>query len=109
MTKHRETYEEFYHVVNMGAGELEDWLATDLSHRIGGCGDDGCDRDACHKIVAIKRAGPDELGEDDYSHMDMVIRNIHRRLPAQPHGDIEKSGWRYDLMNWGHDPVRETN
>ena len=103
---HEATYREFYNVVNMGAGELEDWLATDLSKRMGGCGDDNADRDFCHGIVGLKRCAKPELLEGDYERMDRVIRNIHRKLSVEPDGDIENSGWRYDLMNWGHDPVR---
>lgn len=101
------TYREFYNVVNMGAGELEDWLSTDLSKRMGGCGDSGDDRTICHAIVDLKRRPKAQLADPDYHRMDMVIRNIYRRLSVEPEGDIETSGWRYDLMNWGHDPARE--
>ena len=24
-----------------------------------------------------------------------------------PQGDLENSKWRYSLMNWGHDPLKE--
>jgi len=32
---------------------------------------------------------------------------VHRHLAHRPSGDVERTPWRYSLMNWGHDPLKE--
>ena len=104
---HDETYDEFYSCVNMQPKELEEWLETDNSKSVG-------DRDSGEstghrsgrRIVEIKRTNKDELSDDQWSHMDIVIGYVHRHTAQKPSGDIENSDWRYSLMNWGHDPCK---
>ena len=41
------------------------------------------------------------------------MRKVHgyvaRHLAQQPaKEDVETSKWRYSLMNWGHDPLKES-
>ena len=105
----KETYREFYRTVNMSAAELERWLGTEKSVQAGGCGDEGDDREACHRIARLQRLRKERLRDDDLRHMDMVIRNIHRRRPTEPDCHIARSEWRHVLMNWGHDPDRENH
>ena len=39
--------------------------------------------------------------------MNKVVGYINRHLAQKPKGDIEDSNWRYSLMNWGHDPLKD--
>ena len=48
----------------------------------------------------------DELTDEDYAHMRKVVGFIRRHRRSGPE-NIYTSRWRYSLMNWGHDPVKE--
>jgi YebC/PmpR family DNA-binding regulatory protein len=48
-----------------------------------------------------------ELTEDDVAHMRKVIGYVHRHLAQRPKGDVKDTRWRYSLMNWGHDPLKD--
>jgi hypothetical protein len=39
--------------------------------------------------------------------MRKVVGYIHRHTAQRPAGDVSQTRWRYALMNWGHDPLRE--
>ena len=102
---------EFRHAVNMTASELEDWLTTSESRKVGWKGADGKARESVghasgRQIVKILRKRNDELTTDDYAHMRKVIGYI-RRHSAQRPSNVYTSRWRYSLMNWGHDPIKE--
>lgn len=103
-----ETYSEFYDCVNMQPKELENWLETEESKSVG---DSDSSESTGHRsgrrIVDIKRTKKDELTESQWDHMDEVIGYIHRHLSQKPDGDIEETNWRYSLMNWGHDPLKD--
>ena len=105
--KKDEVYSEFSDCVNMQPKELEDWLETDESKSVG---DSDSGESTGHKsgrrIVEIKRTNKDDLTDDQYDHMNKVIGYVHRHLSQRPDGDIEESNWRYSLMNWGHDPLK---
>ena len=97
--------------VNMTAAELDDWLATDESRRVGWKGSDGDAAESVghasgRRIVKILRKANDELTADDYAHMRKVVGYV-RRHKAQRPDNIYTSRWRYSLMNWGHDPLKE--
>lgn len=101
----------FAKAVNMTAEELEEWLATDASRKVGFKGADGQARESVghasgRKIVAILRTGNDALSSDDYAHMRKVTGFVARHSAQRPQ-NIYTSRWRYSLMNWGHDPVQE--
>jgi len=49
----------------------------------------------------------DELTNEDYAQMRKVTGYVHRHLAQGPQHDLERSRWRYSLMNWGHDPMKE--
>jgi Protein of unknown function (DUF3140) len=102
-------YREFGAAVNMSAAELEDWLATGESRRVGSIrpGEaESVGRAAGREIVRILRSAEPGLGEADYRQMRKTIGFIRRHLAQQP-ANIVTSRWRYSLMNWGHDPLKE--
>ena len=105
------TRREFACVVNMGADELRDWLRTDRSREVGWKGRDGSLRESVghasgRRIVSILGKQPSELTADDYAHMRKVVGFVRRHRAQEP-ANIVSSRWRYSLMNWGHDPLRD--
>lgn len=108
-----ETYQAFNEAVNMTPAELDRFLDTDDSKRVGWKGEDGkgSGESVGHKsgkrIVEIKRTKKADLSDDDYAHMNKVVGYVHRHLAqGGPAEDKEGSDWRYSLMNWGHDPCK---
>jgi hypothetical protein len=96
---------DFAAAVNMDAEELEAWLETPDSLRVG-FKRDGCEsvgHAAGRRIVQILRHGPS--GDSDYVHMHKVVGFIRRHRAQEP-GNLVSSRWRYSLMNWGHDPLK---
>ena len=96
----------FSEAVNMSAAELEDWLATQESQKVGWKGADGSMRESVghasgRRIVAILRKGKRELTSEDYAHMRKVVGFVRRHSAQRPE-NIYTSRWRYSLMNWGH-------
>lgn len=100
---------EFDGVVNMSPKELEEWLETEESRSVGWGGDgESVGHESGRRIVAIKRKAKKELDDGDYEHMRKVIGYTRRHLAqGGPQRDKEHSRWRYSLMNWGHDPLKE--
>ena len=103
--------QDFEAVVNMSAAELAEWLSTDDSRKVGWKGADGTATEsvghACgRKTVRLLAKPATELDDDDYLHMRRTVGFV-RRLSAQRPENIYTSRWRYSLMNWGHDPVKE--
>ena len=102
---------DFADVVNMTASEIEDWLRTDESQKVGWKGSDGAARESVghssgRRIAKILRKRQDALTADDFAHMRKVVGYIRRHSAQRPE-NIYTSGWRYSLMNWGHDPTKE--
>jgi hypothetical protein len=102
---------DFSEAVNMTAGEIEEWLETDESGKVGWKGADGAAGESVghasgRRIVAILRKRVDDLTADDYAHMRKVVGYVRRHRAQRPE-NIYTSRWRYSLMNWGHDPTRE--
>ena len=64
----------------------------------------------CHasgrRIALILRKANDELDEEDYAHMRKVVGFVRRHLAQRPE-NVVTSRWRYSLMNWGHDPLKD--
>ena len=102
---------EFRKVVNMSARELAQWLETEESRAVGWT-HEGEDESVGHhsgrRIVEILGKKKQALDADDYAHMQKVVGFAYRHLkqggPAQ---DRAHSRWRYSLMNWGHDPMKQ--
>ncbi len=112
--KQQETLEEFRKAVNMAPKELEDFLKTDESKKVGYKGEDGDDESkesvghqSGERIVEILHRHKADYTDDDYDHMRKVVGYVHRHLAQKPSKEeIETSNWRYSLMNWGHDPLK---
>ena len=110
MDDRQATYREFNACVNMAPAELDAWLETDASRSVGDTG--GSDTESTghrsgRRIVAIKRTKKADLSDDDYAHMRKVVNYVKRHLAQRPGGDVTESAWRYSLMNWGHDPLKD--
>lgn len=102
-------WDEWRDLVNMAPQELADWLETEDSRSVG---DDPSGESTGHasgrKIVDIKRTNKDDLSDSQWDHMAEVVGYIKRhRAQGGPDENVETSAWRYSLMNWGHDPLKE--
>ena len=102
-------WDEWQELVNMAPAELEDWLQTDESRSVGDSDDgESTGHRSGRRIVRIKRTNKDDLSDDQWDHMATVVGYIKRhRSQGGPDNDVETSAWRYSLMNWGHDPLKE--
>ena len=104
----REIAARFRAAVNMDADEIEAWLATPQSRRVGQK-KDGARESVGHasgrRIVRILRTPEPELGDEDYRHMRKVAGFVARHRVQEPENMVT-SRWRYSLMNWGHDPLK---
>ena len=102
---------DFGEAVNMTASELKKWLATKDSKAVGFKGADGkgsgesVGHASGRRIVAILGKTKDEFTDDDYAHMRKVVGYVRRHLAQEP-ANVATSRWRYSLMNWGHDPLK---
>ena len=100
---------EFGQAVNMNAAELEEWLGTEESRKVG-FKRDGASESVGHasgrRIVELLGKEADELTDEDYAHMRKVVGYVRRHSAQRPE-NIYTSRWRYSLMNWGHDPCRD--
>lgn len=102
-------WEEWRELVNMAPKELEEFLTTEESKSVG---DSNSGESTGHKsgrrIVKIKRTNKDDISADQWDHMATVVGYIKRHCSqGGPENDVETSPWRYSLMNWGHDPLKE--
>jgi hypothetical protein len=107
----REVREEFERCVNMTNRELERWLETEESQSVG-WHEDGEGESVGHEmgrhIVELRNTKKADLGEEDVKRMRKVVGYVHRHLAqGGPKEDAEHSRWRYSLMNWGHDPLKD--
>jgi hypothetical protein len=106
----KEIRAEFGRVVNMSTGELERWLESEHSKEVGWT-HEGESESVGHRegrrIVEMKRKKAAELDDEDYAHMRKVIGYCHRHLAQRPEGDVSGTRWRYSLMSWGHDPLKD--
>jgi hypothetical protein len=100
----------FGQAVNMTAGEIVKWLETDESRSVGftrRCESESVGRQSGRRIAAILRTRREELTESDYAQMRRTTGFIKRHLAQRPAGDITYTRWRYSLMNWGCDPLKD--
>ncbi|KTS12101.1 DNA-binding protein [Methylobacterium indicum] len=116
-TDHEETWQAFREAVNMSPGELEKWLDSEESRSVGWS--DGAKKESAkggesvghhqgRRIVEIKHTKKADLTDDDYADMRKVAAYVKRHLAqGGPKEDAETSRWRYSLMNWGHDPLKD--
>jgi hypothetical protein len=100
---------EFDAAVNMAPAELEEWLASDESRKVGfkhAGASESVGHASGRRIVTILRKKKAALDDDDYAHMRKVVGYVRRHSAQRPQ-NIFTSRWRYSLMNWGHDPIQE--
>jgi hypothetical protein len=102
---------DFDEAVNMTAAELERWLQTEPSRKVGWKGRNGLAAESVghasgRRILGILAKAATELSDADYAHMRKVVGYVRRHCAQRPQ-NIYTSRWRYSLMNWGHDPVKE--
>ena len=102
---------EFADTVNMTAAELEKWLDTPESQSVGqksGGSGESTGHESGRRIVELLRTRKADLSDDDLAHMRTVHGYVQRHLAQEPQKeDVESSKWRYSLMNWGHDPLKD--
>ena len=103
-----EVRQEFADAVNMTPKELEDFLQTDDSKKVGQKkdGSESIGHESGRRIVEILRKKKTDIDEHDVEQMRRVVSYVHRHLEQRPEGDVEDTDWRYSLMNWGHDPTK---
>jgi len=102
---------DFTALVNMSADELRDWLDTVASKAVGWKGPDGGLAESVghasgRRILSILDKAPTERTPDDAAHMRKVIAFIRRHRAQEPANPVT-SRWRYSLMNWGYDPLKD--
>jgi hypothetical protein len=104
-----EVWGQWRDAVNMTATELDGWLETPESQSVGdkGSGGESTGHQSGRRIVRLLRTRKDDLGEDDAAYMRKVVGYVHRHLAQRPDGDVSETPWRYSLMNWGHDPLKD--
>ena len=102
-------WDEWRDRVNMAPKELEEWLETEESKSVGDTGDgESTGHKSGERIVEIKRTNKDDMTDDDWDHVRKVVGYIKRhKSQGGPDDDVEHSNWRYSLMNWGHDPLKD--
>jgi len=101
--------EAFSAAVNMDAEEIEAWLETPESRRVGfrkGGATESVGHASGRRIAAILRTREPERDADDYAHMRRVVGFIRRHRAQEPANAVT-SRWRYSLMNWGCDPLKD--
>ncbi|MCO7218272.1 DUF3140 domain-containing protein [Klenkia sp. PcliD-1-E] len=107
----KQTRDEFHDAVNMTAKELEEFLETDESKEVGqksGGSGESTGHASGRRIVDLLGTKVADLTDDDHQHMQKVTSYVKRHLAqGPPKEDVEHSHWRYSLMNWGHDPLKD--
>ena len=103
-----DVWDDWHQAVNMSPGQLEQWLDSDESKSVGqkDGGGEATGHQSGRRIVEILRTNKTDLSDDDVDHMRKVVGYVHRHLAQRPSGDVEDTRWRYSLMNWGHDPLK---
>ena len=107
---HDQIWDEWGELVNMTPKELGNFLETDESRSVGADSGDG--ESTGHKsgkrILEIHDTNKSDLSDDDWDHMAKVVGYVKRhKAQGGPDDDVEHSKWRYSLMNWGHDPLKD--
>jgi len=102
-------YSRFHSAVNMAPAELEEWLDSDESRKVGftrAGASESIGHASGRRIVELLRKRKAELDDDDYAHMRKVAGFVARHSAQRPENMVT-SRWRYSLMNWGHDALKE--
>lgn len=99
----------FRAAVNMDAAELAAWLETEESKRVGWKPDasgESIGHASGRRILALLGRDESELTGADIAHMRKVAGYVARHKAQRPENAVT-SRWRYSLMNWGHDPLKD--
>jgi hypothetical protein len=98
---------DFNQVVNMSPQQLKKWLETDDSQKVGqkNGGDESIGHQSGERIVEL--LDRDDYSDDDLAHMRKVVSYVRRHSAQRPQGEVEDTRWRFSLMNWGHDPLKD--
>ncbi|MBF2046223.1 MAG: DUF3140 domain-containing protein [Leptolyngbya sp. IPPAS B-1204] len=101
--------QDFKTAVNMTPKQLEAWLETEESKSVGQKSDGGesIGHQSGQRIVKILHKRKSDYTEEDIAHMRKVVSYVHRHSAQRPDGDVTHTRWRYSLMNWGHDPLKD--
>lgn len=110
-----DVHKDFHGAVNMTSGQLSDWLETDESRSVGqksggnASGDgESVGHEMGRRIIDLLGTKKADLTDDDEQAMHKVVGYVHRHSKQGPSKhEVETSKWRYSLMNWGHDPLKE--
>lgn len=99
---------KFAKLVNMSPREIEQWHKTEASAFVGQDSGNGVSigvKAGRRTIQLLRSKGAPSA--DDIKHMRRVISFIARLRAQSPRQNRERSRWRYALMNWGHDPLKD--
>jgi hypothetical protein len=100
----------FAKAVNMTPREIAAWLDTPSSKAVGQTRrgeSESIGRQSARRIIEILKTPPEALSESDHVHMRKVVGYVRRHAAQRPRGDVTDTRWRWSLMNWGHDPLRQ--
>jgi hypothetical protein len=106
----RAIVKDFKEAVNMSAPVLTAWLNSPQSKEVGfklTKGGESVGHHSGKKIVTLLGKRAADFTGDDIAHAQKVVGYIHRHMAQKPVGDISDSRWRFALMNWGHDPLKQ--
>ena len=107
MDEEKDVEQRFSDAVNMTPKELEEWLATDESQSVGVGEGESVGHHSGRRIVEILRTRKADRTDEDHEHMRKVAGYVARHSEQRPDGDVTGTRWRYSLMNWGHDPLKD--
>jgi hypothetical protein len=99
----------FERAVNMDADELEAWLETAESRRVGqkkGGAAESIGHASGRRIARILRTPEPARSDADYAQMRRAAGFVARHRAQEPANPVT-SRWRYSLMNWGRDPLKD--
>lgn len=104
-----EAYRRFRDAVNMAPAELARWLDTPEAKAVGERkhGAESTGHRAGRRIVELLRTKKSDLTDRDYAQLRKTAAFVRRRLAQRPRGDLRRTRYRYSLMNWGHDPLKD--
>lgn len=100
---------EFKKAVNMTPKQIEEWLETEESKKVGFKEKETSEsvgHRSGRKIIEILDKKQSDYTEADLAHIHKVVGYIKRHSAQKPEGDVTDTNWRYSLMNWGHDPEK---
>ena len=101
---------DFHKAVNMTAHEIAAWLKTEESKTVGQKTSEYAEstgHESGRQIIGLLDKTHSKYTTDDLHQMQRVVSYVHRHMAQRPSGDISETHWRYSLMNWGHDPLKD--